>query len=97
MKQLIRQQSDQYELLKGDLQRSNGNKAEVEEKCLRMQDQIDQFLAEREVNKKAKAKNVEYVSKLRMYESESMELVNLNSWLNQRVQNLESQLAQKDL
>ena len=93
----LRQESERYAQLKRDLQRSNDNKAEVEEKCQKAQAELDKLYAKRDKYRKEKRKNFEYIGKIRAQEKESIELVNLNNWLNQRVQNLESQIAVKDL
>ena len=97
LNQRLRYEIEQYELLKRDLQRSNDNKAEVEENAKKMQAELDTLYAKREKYQSEKRKNIEYISKIKIYEKHSTELIRLNNFLNQRVQNLESQIAQRDL
>ena len=79
------------------MQRSNDNKAEVEENARKMQAQLDNLAAKRDKYKNEKRKNVEYIGKIKIYEKQSKELIHLNNFLGQRVQSLENQVAQKDL
>ena len=62
-----------------------------------MEEQIDNLAAKRDKYKSEKRKNMEYISKIKIYEKQSKELIHLNNFLGQRVQSLESQVAQKDL
>ena len=66
----------------------------MEENARKMQAQLDNLASKRDKYKTEKRKNMDYISKIKFYEKQSKELIHLNSFLGQRVQSLENQVAQ---